>query len=180
MTETIETERLILRPFQRDDLPHMQRYATRPAFYRYLPIVEQTPESVAAFLEVRIAVQESPLGTNYTFATEFKDVGHIVGSVRVGESEAENGSGDLGFALDSDYQGRGLMTEAVQAMLHHGFTDMGLHRIWATAHVDNAPSWRLMERVGMQRERILRRDRNVRGIWRDSFLYAITNLSHQR
>jgi RimJ/RimL family protein N-acetyltransferase len=66
MTETIETERLILRLFQRDDLPHMQRYATRPAFYRYLPIVEQTPESVAAFLEVRIAVQESPLGTRIT------------------------------------------------------------------------------------------------------------------
>ena len=176
MTRTIETDRLILRPFQRDDLPHMQRYATRPAFYRYFPIEEQTPETVAAFLEVRIAVQESPLGKNYTFATEFKDVGHIVGSVRVGEAEIENGSGDLGFALDRDYQGRGLMTEAVLAILHYGFIDMGLHRIWATADVDNTPSWRLMERVGMQRERVLRRDKNVRGKWRDSFLYAITNL----
>ena len=126
---TIEIVRLILRQFQRDDLPHMQRYATRPAFYRFLSIEKQTPETVAAFLEVRIAIQESPLGANYAFAAEFKDVGHIVGSVRVGESETENGAGHLGFALDSDYQSRGLMTEAVQTTLQYGFMDLGLHRI---------------------------------------------------
>ena len=173
MTGKIETARLILRPFQRDDLSHMQRYATRPAFYRYLPIQEQTPETVADFLEIRIAIQESPLGTNYAYALELKEVGHIVGSVRLGKAETENGSGDLGFALDSDYQGRGLMTEAVQAMLCRGFTNMGLHRIRATADVENTASWRLMERVGMSREEGVSHGRNMRGEWREAYVYMI-------
>ena len=179
MSPIIETECLILRPFQRDDLPHMQRYATRPEFFRYLPIKEQTPETVADFLKIRIAVQESPLGTSHAFAVEFREVDHIVGSVRVGESELGHRSGDLGFALDGDYQGRGLMTEAVQAMLNRGFSEMDLHRIWATTDVENTASWRLMERVGMQREGELRHGRNVRGEWHDSYMYAILEPDHR-
>jgi len=158
----------------------MQRYATRPAFFRYLPIQEQTPETVADFLKMRIAVQESPLGTNYAYAVELKEVGHIVGSVRLGKAETENGSGDLGFALDSDYQGRGLMTEAVQAILHHGFTNMGLHRIWASADMENTASWRLTERVGMSREEEVSHGRNMLGEWREAYIYVILETEYRQ
>ena len=79
----------------------------------------------------------------------------------------------MGYALDSDYLGRGYMTEALKRVLTMGFDDLELHRIWATADVENARSWRLMERVGMVREGLLREDKLVRGRWRDSYMYSI-------
>ena len=173
MNTVLETERLLLRPFQRDDLPHMQCYAVRPEFCRFLFIPKQTPESVAAFLESKLSRQESDRPEKCEFAVESKEAGHIVGTIRLGGVDAKHRSGALGFALNSDFQGRGFMTEAVHTLMGFGFGDLGLYQIWATADIENIPSWRLMERVGMCRERELRLNKNMSGNWRDSYLYII-------
>lgn len=167
----LSTERLALRPLQEKDLPHMQRYATRPEFYRYNPIEEQTPESVALFLQEELDKQG--LDGRRVFALEPKDVGFIVGTVRIEIQDRSHWHGDLGYALDSDYQGRGYMSEAVNEILRFGFDALQLHRIWATCDIENAPSRRLMERVGMTKEGILREDKYLRGLWRNSYLYSI-------
>jgi len=169
----LETSRLRLRPFETGDLPHIQRYAVRPAFYRYLAIPAQTPETVAAFVGTQIEAQRRHDGGNYTFVLEPKELKIAVGTVRLGVQNPANGDADLGFALDSDYQGRGYMTEAVRRLIRMGFDPLELRRIWATADVRNERSWRLMERVGMMREGRMREDKLLRGEWRDSYLYAI-------
>jgi len=169
----LETSRLRLRPYRATDLPHIQRYAVRPAFYRYLPIPAQTPETVAAFVSERLEQQQRPDDRSYNFVLEPKDLMVAVGAVRLGIQNDANRDADLGFALDSDYQGRGYMTEAVRRVIRMGFDQLGLRRIWATADVRNERSWRLMERVGMTREGHLREDKLLRGEWRDSYLYAI-------
>jgi RimJ/RimL family protein N-acetyltransferase len=172
-TMELETSRLLLRPFEAGDLPHIQRYAVRPAFYRYLAIPVQTPETVAAFVAQQIEAQQREDGGNYIFVLEPKELKVAVGTVRLGVQSPVNGDADLGFSLDSDYQGRGYMTEAVRQIIRLGFDRLELRRIWATADVRNERSWRLMERVGMTREGRMREDKLVRGEWRDSYLYAI-------
>ncbi|WP_282608668.1 GNAT family N-acetyltransferase [Pelagibius sp. Alg239-R121] len=167
----LTTERLELRPLKESDLPQMQRYATRPKFYRYNPIEEQTPESVAVFLQKELEKQRHD--GRHVLALEPKEVGFIVGTVRIEVRDQNHRHGDLGYALDSEYQGRGYMTEAVQRLIRFGFEELQLHRIWATCNIDNAPSWRLMERAGMTREGLLRDDKFLRGHWRSSYLYAI-------
>ena len=179
MTRIIETDRLILRPFQPDDLPHIQRYAIRPEFYRFLFIPEQTLKTIAAFLEAKLSRQAADRPVKNEFAVEFKDVGHIVGTIKLGGVDAAHGSGELGYALDNDFQGQGLMTEAVHAIMDYGFTALDLHRIWAIADVKNTASWHLLERVGMQREGVLRQNKNIRGNWRDSYLYAVLEPKYQ-
>ena len=169
----LSTERLALRPLRESDLPQMQRYATRPEFYRYNPIEEQTAETVAAFLQQELEQQRNGDGGRHVFAVEPKDVGFIVGTLRIEVQDVKHGHGDLGYALDSDYQGQGYMSEAVRRVLSFGFDSFRLHRIWATCDVDNTPSWRLMERVGMTREGTLREDKYLRGVRRNSFLYSI-------
>ena len=67
------------------------------------------------------------------------------------------------------------MTEAVQRIVQAGFEELDLHRVWATADIANSASWRLLDRVGMQREGHLRQHKRVRGEWRDSYLYSILN-----
>ncbi len=167
------TDRLLLRPFKATDLPDIQRYAVRPEFYRYLPISEQTPDSVAAFLEDRLEAQQRGETDRFAFAIEPKELRFVVGSIRIEVRDRANRHGDLGIALDSDYQGRGYMTEALKRVLTMGFDHLELNRIWATADVENTRSRRLMERVGMVREGRLREDKLVRGRWRDSYLYSI-------
>ncbi len=168
----LSTERLELRPLEERDLAHMQRYATRPAFYRYIAIEEQTPETIAEFLEKRLEEQHDNSDRTY-FAIEPKDLGFIIGATRIEIRSRDHRQGDLGYALDSDYEGRGYMTEAVQRLIIFGFEELQLHRIWATCDIDNDPSWHLMERVGMTREGVMRDDKFLRGRWRNSYLYSI-------
>ncbi len=169
----IETERLLLRPFRAADLNHIQRYASRPEFYRYLLIPEQTPDTVRAFLKGVLDCQEMDASGRRVFAMELKACETVVGSLRIETREAVHRNGDLGFALDSNYWGHGYMTEAVGRLLEFGFDELELHRIWATADVRNDRSWRLMERVGMKREGLLRQNKLLRGEWRNSYIYAV-------
>ena len=168
----IRTQRLLLRPLCRDDLPRLQGYATRPEFYRYLPIPVQTSETVAAYLEQQTA---APVGDkkSWVFGIEPHEIGYLVGTVRISIVSVENRTADIGYALNSQFYGRGYATEAARAVLQFGFRELNLHRIWATADVHNEASCRVLERIGMKREGLLRKDKLVRGAWRDSQLYAI-------
>jgi RimJ/RimL family protein N-acetyltransferase len=168
----IRTERLLLRPLHQADLPHMQQYATRPEFYHYLPIVEQTPDTVAAFLEQQLAETKEIEKQHWVFAVEPHGAGHLIGTVRLGITK-DYRTADIGYGLNGDFQRLGYMTEAVRAVLNFGFGELGLHRIWATTDVENVASCRVLEKVGMIQEGLLRQDKLVRGQWRDSFLYAV-------
>ena len=167
------TDRLLLRPLQAGDLVHLQRYAVREAFFRFLPIDKQTSQDVEKFLSDRLAEQDKGVADRLTFAIEPLDEGHIIGTVRIEIQDKVYRQGDLGFAMDLEHQGKGYMTEAVRSVLSTGFEHLELHRIWATADTENERSWRLMERVGMTREGLLRQDTLNCGQWRDSYLYAI-------
>jgi len=169
----IRTERLLLRPLHQDDLPHLQQYATRHEFYRYLPIVEQTPDTVAAFLEQRLIEAKAIEKQHWVFALEPHGAGRLIGTVRLSVISKDHWTGDIGYGLNADFHGLGYMTEAVRAALNFGFNELGMHRISATTDVQNVASCRVLERVGMIQEGLLRQDKLVRGEWRDSFLYAV-------
>ena len=90
-----------------------------------------------------------------------------------GVKNKEQGQAEVGWLLGRSYQGRGIATEAVKALLAFGFESMGLHRIYARTGSRNVRSWRLMERVGMRREAHLRQSHKVAGEWDDEFIYAV-------
>ena len=169
----LPTERLVLRPFVEEDLPHMQRYATRPAFYRYIPIDAQTPETIAEFLHKNLEEQQQDDRSRYVFAIELKELGVIIGAARIEMQGQAHRQGDLGYALDSDHHGKGYATEGVRRLIRFGFETLQLHRIWATCDIENGPSRRVMERVGMTQEGLLRDHKLLRGHWRSSYLYSI-------
>ena len=75
--------------------------------------------------------------------------------------------------LSREYWGRGLMPEALRAMIAFGFERMGLNRIEARCIAENAASARVMEKVGMTYEGTLRQREFIKGAYRDMKLYAI-------
>jgi len=91
------------------------------------------------------------------------------GHVRRGVSQAAT----LGYWMGEPYAGKGFMTRAVRAACAYAFEKRGFHRIEAACLPTNAPSKRLLERIGFKQEGYARSYLNINGQWRDHLLYAL-------
>ncbi|SFI70152.1 ribosomal-protein-alanine N-acetyltransferase [Bosea sp. OK403] len=94
--------------------------------------------------------------------------GLTLGLVRRGVAQACT----LGYWMGERHAGKGYMTEAVRGALRFAFQDLALHRVEAACLPNNAPSKRLLERVGFQSEGMARAYLRINGSWADHLLYA--------
>ena len=166
-------ERLLLREHVADDGPIIDRYASRKIFWRFLGLGELQPGSGSGFIERVLKEQAERPRLEYNLAILLKSEQRLIGSARVGITEAKDKRGTLGYALDPGQWGQGYATEAVALVLGLGFNTLGLHRIFATCDARNTASSRIMEKLGMVREGRLRENEYVEGRWHDSLLYAM-------
>ena len=162
----LRTPRLLLRPYRFDDVDAVFAYGSDEEWGRYLDVPQpytrrSAEEDVARAI---LADEASPM---WAIVHE--------GSVRGGITLIDRGAAaaELGYSLARPLWGRGLMTEAATAVVAHGFETLGLVRIYASTDVRNTASWRVMEKLGMQREALMRRHRLIRGEYVDEVFYAI-------
>lgn len=88
--------------------------------------------------------------------------------------QAAGRQAEVGYAFDPAHAGRGYATEAGRELLRLCFDELGVHRVTAACFADNAPSWRVLERLGMRRESVqLRSALHRSGGWLDGYGYAI-------
>lgn len=144
---TLETERLLLRPFIEADAPDLYEYAKDP---RVGPPAGWPPHrSLAESREIIATVFSAP----NTFAVVDKPSGKVIGSAGfVGRHQtALPGPDDeIGYALNPDFWGRGLMPEAVRELLRYGFEELGLRTIWCNHWQVNEKSRRVIEKCGFR------------------------------
>lgn len=101
----------------------------------------------------------------------------VIGTVElVWRSQADR-TAELGYVFHPGHGGRGLATEAATALVDWGFTEFGLHRIYARCHGRNVPSARLMARLGMRQEARHVGSYLFRGEWADQLVFAV--LAHE-
>jgi RimJ/RimL family protein N-acetyltransferase len=170
--ERFETRRLVLRVPRRTDAQDIfDGYATDPEVPRYMTWRPHTSiDMTRAFLEECIA--EWACEGSFNWAITMRDVDRCIGmvSLRISGPKAE-----LGYALARDNWGQGIMSEAVQALVDWALDQPEIFRVWAVCDVENAASARVMEKVGMAREGILRRwmwHPNMGGEPRDCLCYS--------
>ena len=93
-------------------------------------------------------------------------------------TQAANETMELGYRLHPSVHRRGYAFEACTRLLDHLFGTVRVHKVVAYCTADNEPSWRLMAKLGMQREGLLREYTHLGGQWRDEFVYGL--LAHER
>ena len=134
----------------------------------------QDRHTTAAFtLMARVHRREAREGRALPFAVTVK--GQLAGQVTVsGIVRGAFQSGSVGYWVDEREAGRGVVTTAVALVLDHCFGPVGLHRVEANVRPENAPSLRVVDKLGMRsegrRERMLFIDEQ----WRDHLAFAVT------
>lgn len=129
--------------------------------------------SPAAYRAMRRAVgRRARLGTSLPFAVRVE--GRLAGQVTIDNIvRGVLRAGYLGYWIDQAVAGRGMASLAVALVCDHAFGPVGLHRVQADIRPENGPSQRLVERLGFQREGLLRRYLDIDGDWRDHLAYGL-------
>jgi len=170
----IATTRLRLRPFTRGDVDAVFAYRGREDVARYLFDPPLSREECALAVQQRstqIALEEE--GDRIILAVDLAASGELVGEVSLIWRSAEARQGELGWIFHPAHQHHGYAGEAAAALLDLAFDRVDLHRVYARCDAANAPSWRLMERLGMRREAHFREHARFKGSWDEEFYYAI-------
>jgi ribosomal-protein-alanine N-acetyltransferase len=162
MSFNIETERLLLHPFTRDDLPALLSMRSKEEVTRYLGTSAlQTPEFIRQRLDAYLECYR--LHGFGMMAVREKSGGQLVGWSGIQPLEfgfnatppqpaRETEEIEVGYGFDTPHWGKGYATEAADAWLRYGFEEVGLRRIIAVASPKNAGSRHVMEKLGMRYE----------------------------
>ena len=120
----------------------------------------------------RVVARRARMGTSLPFALRVE--GRLAGQVTLDNIvRGALRSGYLGYWIDRSVAGRGMASLAVALVCDHACNQVGLHRVEADIRPENLPSQRLVERLGFQREGLLRRYLDIDGDWRDHISYAL-------
>jgi RimJ/RimL family protein N-acetyltransferase len=148
---TLETERLILRPFAADDFEAVHSWAGNPANTRYMGWGPNSREETRRFLEAAKAGND--------FAAVIKGTEKVIGSCGIYPDDG-NDTAELGWILHMDHWKNGYGTELGGELIRCGFENLKLRRLTAPCAAVNYGSRRVMERNGMRREAT-----HIKGFW---------------
>jgi RimJ/RimL family protein N-acetyltransferase len=143
---TIETNRLILRPFESDDVEAAFTWFGNPIIMRFTPTgpdisIEQTKARLAKYQE-----HQTTHGFSKWIILD-RRLGRAIGDSGLLMIE-EYGWIDLGFRLAQRYWGKGLATEVASVWVRAAFDDFHIDRLTAIVHPENLASIRVLEKLG--------------------------------
>ena len=159
LPDIIEMARLRLRPFCLRDVDDVLVYATDPEWARYLPVPQPYTQADA----VKFIAGQVLLDREVHPAWAIEHAGVVIGGINL-RFHFDHHVGEMGYSIARSYWGRGLATEAARAVMEAAFAAYAsLNRIRTMADARNIGSLRVMEKLGMVREGVLRQNRLVRG-----------------
>lgn len=171
--EKIETERLLLRKPCMDDAPAIfSAYAQDLIVTRYMTWrPHKSVEETYRIVELMLKLWDE--GEAYSYVITLKNVDSAIGMIAMHPEGFKVG---IGYVLARPCWNNGYTTEAALAVTNWLLKQPDIYRIFATCDLENSASARVMEKVGMQCEGILRRyivHPNISPEPRDSYMYAI-------
>ena len=155
-TDTIETERLILRKFKISDDEAMLKYwiADEKIQSLYSEPVYTTKAEVDELLEKYINSYQK--NDYYRWVIIEKNSDECIGQIAYFLVDSKNNFAEIEYCIGSDFQCKGYATEATKAVIQYGFDKINLHKVQICTKTINKPSKRVIEKCGFTYEGTLR------------------------
>ena len=167
----LETDRLRLRPLRAGDVDALFAMYSDPEVARYWSFPAWTRrEQASEYLAARMALETPAV---YAWALAERECDRLIGTTTLFSLSGPHKRAEIGYSLLPARQGQGLATEALRTVLEHAFGPLGLERIEADVDPRNEASCRLAERLGFQREGLLRNRWRVGGEFADSVIFGL-------
>lgn len=168
----ITTGRLILREITTKDAPDIFFLRSNEAVLKYLDKEpEKSVEATIAWIELIKQNQENNDGI--LWGITFKESDIVIGTICYWRLVKEHYRAEIGYALHPGHQGKGIMDEAMKAVLQYGFEIMKLHSVEANVNPANEASRKLLEKNGFVQEAYFRENYYYNGKFIDSAIYSL-------
>jgi len=176
---TLETERLLLRPLTSGDSDRIEELAgDYDVAKSTLNIPHPYPKgSAVQFIESILTSEKN--NKIAMFAITLKDTQLLIGLANLNLA-ASYKRGELAYWVGKQYWGKGYGTEAVETLLEYGFNQLNLHRIFAASFTSNPGSWKVMEKIGLKYEGTLKQHVARFGNYYDLAYYGLLKDEYEK
>lgn len=168
----LETDRLILRKLTIEDAADLFEYASEPEVSRFLPWEKhRTSHDTEEFIRSAIESYESSHLAPWGIALRSNN--KLIGTIDFVRWLPNHFRAEIGFVLSNRYWGQGLTLEATKRVVRFGFERMELQKIEAQSMIENVQSQRVLQKLGMRFEGVLRNHWWIKDQFRDTVQYSM-------
>jgi len=169
---TLYTKSLMLRKITLEDAQDIFEYSKDPEVTRF--VTWEPHKSIDDSINfLKSVIQRYENNEPSDWGIIYKENNKFIGTCGYVLWVPVHSLAETAYALSREYWGKGLVTEAVKEIIKHGFEKMNLNRIYARCFVENIGSQKVLEKVGMKFEGILRKQLFIKGTFRDMKIYSI-------
>ncbi len=169
---TLQTERLVLRPYTLADAPRVQELAGEAVFADATLSIPHPYEDGMAEEWINARSVNLIDEKEATVAITLSDSGELIGSMGM-KLNLTHSRADFGYWIGLPYWNKGYCTEALRVLFNFGFEQLGLERMTSHHFSPNKASGRVMEKAGMKHEGTFRKHFRNNGVLEDIELYGI-------
>lgn len=170
--KNLETERLLLRRVSKNDLNEILELRGNPETMKFIPrpLVKTEEDALNHFKMIDEKIEKNE-GINWAITVKGnpKLIG-IIGHYRI---QPENHRCEIGYMILPQYNGQGIVTEAIKVVLEYGFEDLNMHSIEAVIDPDNFASERVLQKNGFVKEAHILENEYYDGKFWDTVIYSI-------
>lgn len=178
ITPEFATERLELKTIRESHIPDLFAMRSNPRSMHYLDRDPAKTMANAAALYQRMTASAAE-GEAIQWGLFLKNTIKLIGYIGFWRMDKRNFRGEIGYMINEDFQGKGLMQEAIEKILTYGFETLHFHSIEADVNPENKRSIVLLEKNDFQREAFFKENVFHNGQFKDSAIYTkISNIPH--
>ncbi len=172
---TLETERLLLRRVNLEDVEEIFILRSDPIINKnsLRPLITKKEEALEFIEKLEKSLLENE-GIAWMIC-EIEKPKKVIGHIGIWRLIKEHYRGEIGYLLHTDFQGKGIMSEAIKVVIDYGFNQLKLHTIEAQVSPKNQPSQNVLERNGFEKEGYLKENFFAKGQFHDTLLYSLIN-----
>jgi ribosomal-protein-alanine N-acetyltransferase len=165
----LETNRLILECPAIKHVDDLKEYFEDEQVRTFIPMKE--PDDIAE--SVKNLKQSINLQSHITWIVSTKESKTAIGHISLQQIDMKNKHSEISYGLNSSYWKKGFMTEALTKVFEYAFAQVNLNKIFAVTSTKNESSVQLLERLGFEKEGVLKQHLRIAESYHDAATYGL-------